>query len=80
MWHIKSTIVPVIVGVLGMINKETDKHNKNIVSNYMKYKKQNTKIHFAELPISFEKYYPCDRNISSNIGSKIIISFLHIRS
>ena len=30
MWYLKTTVVSVIVGALGMIKKETDKHvNKN---------------------------------------------------
>ena len=26
MWHLKTTILPVVVGVMGIINKGTDKH------------------------------------------------------
>ena len=30
MWHLKTNIVPVIVGVLGMMKKGTDKHISKI--------------------------------------------------
>ena len=30
MWQLKTTTIPVIVGALGMIKKETDKHIKKI--------------------------------------------------
>ena len=31
MWYIKTTAMPVIVGIMGMIDKGTDKHINNIL-------------------------------------------------
>ena len=53
-FHLKTTIVPVIVGALGMTKKETDKHiNKmpDCPSPYEIHTKK--KKHFAELLISW---------------------------
>ena len=58
-WHRKITIMPVIVGALGMINKETNKHINKIPGNARLYEIQKI-LHFAELLISLEEYSYCD--------------------
>ena len=61
MWHIKTIIVPVIVGTLGMIKKGKDKHINKITDCSRQYEIQK-KMHFAELLESTinmtEKYQP----------------------
>ena len=39
-WHLKNTRVPVIVGELGMIKKETDKHINKIPGSSSEYEIQ----------------------------------------
>ena len=63
MWHLKTTRVPVIVGALGMIKEETDKHINRISGSLSLYEKQKQKLHFAELLISLGDYYWCDWKI-----------------
>ena len=34
MWHLKATVIPVVVGALGMIKKKTEDHIKRIPGNH----------------------------------------------
>ena len=47
MRHIKTTMMPVIVGALGMIKKVTDKHIDKILGSYSLYEIQ--KVTFSEI-------------------------------
>ena len=71
MWHLKTTIVPVIVGALAMIKKNTDKCINKITSSPNQYKIQN--LHFVKLLISIVSYYQYDReNITKERKHKYI--------
>ena len=39
LWHMKTVIIPVVIGALGMIKKGIEKHLNTYHTNILKYKK-----------------------------------------
>ena len=39
LWHMKTVIIPVVIGALGMIKKGIEKHLSTYHTNILKYKK-----------------------------------------
>ena len=68
MWHLKTTTMPVIIGALGMIKKETDNYIKKISESLNLYGIQ--KMHLAKLIVSLREYYNMTEKSHPKKGSK----------
>ena len=63
MWHLKTTVLPVVIGAVGMIKRKSEDHIKKIPGNPCLQELQkivlNGTAHFCGV------YYPCDQKYCS---------------